>query len=292
MDTVLPTPELHPWVVRTEACLNKTKPSDDGLIRPKTLQRLNACVGKDSVHRSMLIWDRILKAIKGRFRVRMAKEQPWRTLITLDDQEFSINIKEKVKRRDHTPTPEELEAAKGYTQIFQPPKWEYFPSGKLTLAIVNLSGWRIDDQQWSDGKKRRIEDCLDSIADVLAEILDRLVRRRAENEEWERTRPERERQKAEDERQRDEIARLQAEEEKRIDNLKKQVAAWEQASSIRRFVAALRDEATGRCTQGPGSMIEKWIQWAEAQADKIDPVLALAAGTIPEPQGDKPAWFL
>jgi exonuclease VII large subunit len=144
-------------------------------------------------------------------------------------------------------------------------------------------------QQWADGKKRRIEDCLNSIADVLAEIVDRLVRRRAENEEWERTRPERERQRAEDERQRAEIARLQAEEEKRIDNLRKQAAAWEQASSIRRFVAAVRDEATRRCTQEPGSLLEKWIQWAEAHADKIDPVLPLLAEKVREPQVNKPA---
>jgi hypothetical protein len=149
--------ELHPWVVMTEACLNRTKPSDDGFVRPKKVRRLNAHVGKESVHRSMLIWDRILKALKGRFRVRMDKEPPCKTLVTLHDEEFTVRIEEKRKRRDHTPTREELARAKGYTQIFQPPKWEYYPSGKLVLTIEPVAEKRKwDGHVWEDGKKRRI----------------------------------------------------------------------------------------------------------------------------------------
>ena len=162
MENELPANERHPWVVMTEACLNKAKPDEDGLIRPSKIKRLNVCVGKESVHRSMLIWDRILKAIEGKFKVRMEKEPPCRTIVTVDGEELSIGLKEKLNRREHVPTPEEKERAKGYSQLFQRPTWDHIPSGKLVLTIdyFNIHNHKINEVTWTDGERKRIEDRL------------------------------------------------------------------------------------------------------------------------------------
>jgi hypothetical protein len=47
----------------------------------------------------MAIWDRILKSIGKRgFKVRMENEYPGRTLATVDGEDLSIRLREKVQR--------------------------------------------------------------------------------------------------------------------------------------------------------------------------------------------------
>ncbi len=51
--------------------LERAKPGNDGLTHPEKIKRLNVCVGKESIQRAMLIWDRILKAIEAsKFKIR------------------------------------------------------------------------------------------------------------------------------------------------------------------------------------------------------------------------------
>lgn len=276
MDTIPPadsSQEVHAWVVMTEACLNKTKPDSDGLMRPEKLKRLNVCVSKASIRRSMSIWNRILKAVEGRFKLRMESEYPCRTMVLVDGLELSIGVREKLIRREHVPTPEEAERARGFTHFFQPPAYEYVPSGKLVLMIdyVHSDKHRSNQVTWTDNDKKRIEDRLEPIADVLAKVVMKMKRNWAIGEEMRK-------QWAEEERQREESARLRAQEEKRIDLLKKQVRLWEEASSIRRLVNAVREEASRR--HGgiePGGPLEKWLQWAVEQADRNDPIRSILA---------------
>ncbi len=47
----------------------------------------------------MLIWDRILKAVEAsKFKIRMEKEPPCRTIVTVDGEELNITLKEKSAR--------------------------------------------------------------------------------------------------------------------------------------------------------------------------------------------------
>lgn len=263
--------ELHPWVVMTEACLSRTKPDPDGLIRPEKLKRLNVCVSKASIRRSMSIWNRILKAVEGKFKFRMEPEYPCRTIVLVDGLELSIGVREKLIRREHVPTPEEAERARGFTHFFQPPTYEYEPSGKLVLMIdyVHSDKSKSNQVTWTDYDKKRIEDRLEPIADVLAKVVMKMKMNWARGEEMQR-------QRAEERRQQEEAARLQAEEEMRISLLKKQVRFWEEVSSIRRLIHAVREEAIRR--HGgiePGGPLEKWLQWAATQAEKNDPISSI-----------------
>jgi len=266
--------QLHRWVLLTQACLNKTKPGDDGLIIPKKIRRLNVCVGKESIQRGMLIWDQLLKVVEASgFKIRMMKEAPCRTIITVDDEEFSISLKEKTTRIAHVPTPEEKARAKGYKHLFQPPKWDYRPSGKLTLAIEHLEF--AFTTKWTDRDASRIEDRLHSIEAVL--------RQRANDMKAHRTWAE-EQQRAEEEewRREEEAGRLQAEEEERIENLGKHLATWERACSIRRFIHAVREEAIHRHGAiEPGCPLDLWVRWAEGHASAIDPVQSFVTESTP-----------
>jgi hypothetical protein len=63
---------LHPWVTLTQGSLENAKPSlHDPLVCPGP-NRLNVLVSRAAISRSMLIWDRLLKAVEdGGFKVRM-----------------------------------------------------------------------------------------------------------------------------------------------------------------------------------------------------------------------------
>ncbi|MEI7685087.1 MAG: SEC-C domain-containing protein [Planctomycetota bacterium] len=267
--------ELHPWVVLTQACLERAKPNGDGLIHSAKVRRLNVCVGKESIQRAMHIWDRILKAVEAsRFKIRMEKESPCRTIVTVDGEELSIGIKEKLARKEHVPTAEEIGLAKRYTHLFQPPKWDLRPSGNLVLTIDRKS---CDDRtrnelKWTDSEKKRIEDRLTSFGDVLSDVAKHIKESRARAEEWEREREEERRIERE-------ARRVRIEEKRRFKKFTKQLAAWRMARSMRGFIQAVREEATRRPEAiEPGSALDQWIHWAERHAAAIDPVGSVLAG--------------
>jgi hypothetical protein len=274
--------ELHSWVKQTQACLERTKPGSDGLIRPDKTKRLNVSVSKDSIQRAMLIWDRILKAIEGAgFRKRLTVEPPTRTVVTVDGEDLGIALREKIARREHVPTPEEGARMRQFKHLRGVPAWDYIPSGKLVMTIeyLNCQNLTVNEVTWSDSEKKLIEDRLDSFADVLVKVAKGIKEALARAEEWERT-------WAEEERRRQEATRAQAEQKRRIEELERQPASWRLACSIRQFVLAVRDEATRRMGgMEPGSPLDQWTQWAERHAATIDPAGSVLASALPASQG-------
>ena len=273
---------LHPWVKLTQARLEKAKPGLYDILLYPGPSRLNVLVSKAAIPRSMAIWDRLLKAVEASgFKVRMEREYPGRTVVTVDGEELPVRLREKVSRTEHVPTEAEKESMEQFHYLHGVPTWDYRPSGKLVLTIdyLNCHNQSVNEVTWSDSDKKRIEDRLGSVSNVLEEVSKDLKRRTALWEERERT-------MREEERRRQEAARLEAEEKKRIEQLERQAAAWTVACSIHQFVQAVRQEATRR--RGAieaGDPLGQWFQWAERHAASIDPVAVVLAGTSPGGNG-------
>jgi len=93
------------------------------------------------------------------------------------------------------------------------------------------------------------------------------VQRKAELEEEE---PEKKRQAERAERaERERQKRL---EQARIDRLLKSAAAFQQAGAIRKYVEAIRAAQTDNAACSTDEL-ERWSQWALAEAERIDPVV-------------------
>jgi hypothetical protein len=90
------------------------------------------------------------------------------------------------------------------------------------------------------------------------------VQRKAELEEEERERK-RQAERAERERQK-------RQEQARVDRLLKSAGAFQQAREIRKYVEAIRATQTDNTTCS-GEELERWSQWALAEAERIDPVV-------------------
>lgn len=273
---------LHPWVTLTQGSLDKAKPGlYDALLCPGP-NRLNVLVSRAAIPRSVLIWDRLLKAVEaGGFTVRMERDYPGRTIVTVDGEELSLRMREKMSRTERVPTGAEKQRMERFKHLHAVPTWDHRPSGKLVLTIdyVNCHNQTVNQVTWTDSVKMRIEVRLDSVCEHLIEVAKDLKRRRALWEERDRT-------MGEEERRRQEAAGLEAEEKKRVEKLQRQASAWTVACSIRQFVQAARQEATRRVgAVEPGGPLDEWLQWAERHAASIDPVAAVLAGMNPARNG-------
>jgi hypothetical protein len=148
---------------------------------------------------------------------------------------------------------------------------------KLSLSILESLGSESIRIAWQDDDQGKLETRVTEIAIQIiltAELQYRegavrsyewRVQRKAELEEEERERK-RQAERAERERQK----RL---EQARIGRLLKSAAAFQQAGAIRKYVEAIRATQTDNATSS-GEELERWCQWALAEAERIDPVVA------------------
>jgi hypothetical protein len=74
------------------------------------------------------------------------------------------------------------------------------------------------------------------------------------------------------------------EEEKKIKTLKKEAAAWWRAERIRNYIAAVRTDAAAQPDSSQRKELLEWIDWAEEQADRIDPLKTTPASIIDDKQ--------
>ena len=72
----------------------------------------------------------------------------------------------------------------------------------------------------------------------------------------------------------DRVAREKADAAARLGALLGGAGALEQAAQIRRYVAAVRTACSEKPELGAGNLVDRWADWALAEADAIDPVIS------------------
>lgn len=135
---------------------------------------------------------------------------------------------------------------------------------RLSLSIVD-SDARSVRKAWSDGKKQRLENCLNSFVVGLVLAAQVKVKVIAERKEWWR--------QLEGENQRRlEEQRRQEEERRRVEQLEAWSEGWSKAQRIRRFLAAVRENSPKEINAPPVMSLADWLSWAEGYANQIDPL--------------------
>ena len=150
---------------------------------------------------------------------------------------------------------------------YQLPGDKVFPSGDLSLKL-HIGYWGYGMREtWSDGKKRRVETCLNKF---IAAAYKASAVKKADRTERERQK----REWAEQERRR-EILRQQIEQEQgRLDTLNVQAKAWQEAKQLRAHIQAVRNAGfyAQRSITG-GQDVDDWCAWALDQANRKDPTV-------------------
>jgi hypothetical protein len=262
--------EPHPLVEKTTKSLRGAGANDYGIVRPRAKHCLDVRVGKESIDRASRIMDALIKALDDRDIELMFDDEDRQTArIVVDGETLGFSLEEKTHRERYQPTrAEQKELEKNPYYRYRLPDDTFFPSGNLSLKL-DIGWWgRGFRGTWSDGKKQRVEGCLNKFIiaaykAAAAKKADRIERER-QKLEWQ-----------EQERRR-EILRQQIErEQERLDALNAQAKAWYEAQQLRAYVQAVR--SAGYYPQHSitgGQAIDEWCAWALEQASRLDPTVS------------------
>ena len=144
-------------------------------------------------------------------------------------------------------------------------KYEYKPTGILSLEILSYSS-DYNQKVWSDRSNKPLEGFLNEFLIGLVKSADSIRKREREYERQRLEQLERERILAEKE-------ALRAKEQAKIQSLVKNAEAWFKSTQIRAFIQAVKEKIEreqGRIE--PGSELDAWLNWANKQADRLDPL--------------------
>jgi hypothetical protein len=125
---------------------------------------------------------------------------------------------------------------------------------------------KIFGHSWADGKKARLENCLNDFVIGLIKASS-VLRSKDLQEEIERQ------EREEIERQRIEKERAIQEERERVLALLQDVKNWHKSKQIREYIEAVKEQAVrDNGIISSDSELGKWLTWAVQQADNLDPL--------------------
>lgn len=151
---------IHKYAIRAKKYLTTANLNSNGIIDSRSKCPPPIFVSKSSVPRAIQLLDTLLSELEARnFHIRWPKEHKRYFSMKINNIEIGFSISEKLNRKDHKPTREEISEQKKFFWI-TPPKWDYEPSGKLTLTLLTPENvWNIK-HHWNDGKIKRLENQL------------------------------------------------------------------------------------------------------------------------------------
>ncbi|MGM0554992.1 MAG: hypothetical protein ACQEVA_01300 [Myxococcota bacterium] len=265
----------HPLVKRTKRALERSEPGPYARLHPGGADTLNVSVGRPSVDRASRIMDALLKALDERgYGVVVEKNRRGekQSVVKIGDESVAFEMTERAREevRELKTTGREATSRRFALAIGRDPTVrEHFPSGELTLRITTRSYRHDIRRTWSDGKKQRVESCLNDFIVSVVKTGAGLRQRREEQNEAARRRKVEEAREAEEDKARQIRERELEEERRRLAELESKADAWHRARRIRAYIDAVLAQ------RGEGEEdreLAEWITWAKSQADEIDPL--------------------
>jgi hypothetical protein len=259
----------HKLVARTQSTFRNARADDGGILIARGRWHLDVQVTRETLDRALKILDALLKALEQRgIRVSVKdtddKGQEFRrTTASVLGEKVEFDLSEKVQRSARPLTREEKQKLAKDPYYWIEDKYLYTPTGSLRLRIAETNlGFRAS---WSDGKRQQLEDHLNDFAKALILTVNKRRLDRAEAERRQRKWEEEARRRREAEK----AWELESRQRKALDVLDER---WRKSGRIREFVAAVQQNATeGHGPIDPESDLARWVEWAAAYADTLDP---------------------
>lgn len=265
----------HPLVESAKRVLSSARTIDRGVLWPgRELVCLDLRVSKACLPRALRIIAALLHILeKESFNVLVEKRESESTSARIYGQAIRFGVVER-SRQVKPPTPPT--AKNGVPTNYSYNSITLEPTGRLSVEI-----WRYStggyQKTWRDRDSASLEDQLPQCAAGMIKIA-----LWARAEEVRRAKAEEAKQKQIDE-VTDVLQRIE-EEEKKIKMLKREAAAWWRAERIRNYIAARRADVTAQPDSNQKNELLEWIDWAEGQADRIDPLKKTPASIIDDKQ--------
>jgi hypothetical protein len=241
-------------------------------IEPRVRANVSAH-SKETRERAYRIMDTLFTALEERgYEVGGTPEKfGGTTLVTVLGVKFDVRLHEPCRRQVHLLTPDEQRKKEqnGYSYA---PSHDKIPTGRLCLEFRTEGGWMVLAHR-QDGERVRLEN---SLKDLIVAVLRKVdLERQAEREREQKRAVQREaeaQQRCEEER-RKQMALEQQQEEARLEALLAEVKRWRDSQEIRAYLEEVRRVIAARGQViPPGGKLERWMHWAGAMADRLDPL--------------------
>jgi hypothetical protein len=255
----------HPLVAKTVKAFRGGKSRHDGYLMAKTPDCLAVHATMASIDRTMRIYDAVIKAIEERGHVVEVQkykrenytEPQYRTVVLVDDESVEIEITETTRRIERP--------RQGTSDPY--PKYEFVPSGQLSLVIQNGT-----QSRWSDRAKHTLESQLGRFIHGVAVAAVELKEARRRREEFERQQLEAQRRQWEEsERRRAEAGRVRA--------LNAAIDRMHSARWVREYLTQLKDNLNTFPEANTAAM-QDWLTWVQRYAARVDP--SRSPATVPK----------
>ena len=257
-------PTTHPIALRIEGCFSKTRKDERGLLAARPGMAVPIQVSLAQLPRALRILDVLLEVLEqAEYPLTWAKPYNTPLKVTVLDEPLGFRIYETVKRRDH-----QVAAHEKHLSSWQLPRWDYEPTGSLTLAIDSGDNLGLR-HAWSDGKKQRAEDALGRFLVTLPAIAKALKRRREELAEQQR-------KWAEERKRQEEEAARKAEYERKAKAVDALARSWEQSNLLREFAERVASAAAQEgVPQEQKQELQDMAEWVRKRAWYVDPLTDL-----------------
>lgn len=262
-----PTPSLtkamlaNPLIEKTRQGLREARTTDRGMLwGGHEVDWLDVRVSKDCLTRALRIMAAIVFMLEQEgFQLVVEKRRSESTSAIVLGESIRFGLVEKSRQVKAAPAPN---AKSSSIYNYNPIRLE--PTGILSIEV--WSYYSVGAQKtWRDRDNAPLEAQLPKFVAGMVRIA---LRKRADQKAQEER--EQARQKKIDE-VTEILDRIEAE-EKKIKTLKKEAVAWHRAERIRKYAAAVRERAEAKTDASERAKILEWTDWAERQADRIDPL--------------------
>jgi hypothetical protein len=272
----------HPTIRATSEFLRERHNRHTAYTAPRD-GILDADVSRALVTRALHFLDAFVRACEARgFSIRAAKGNERESVVTVMGQSMPFRLREPYRRIDLA---KELRARGERPPEHMYPRHRDEKTGEFEFTVG--SQYSIARRGWRDGKRQRVEDCLNEIMVALVEGAVALNEQAA--------------QRAKEEAERARRARLAFEEqqqdtkyEQRVEQLTTDARGWAEASTLRAFASAVEADLLARSPTTPLPVdVAAWIAWVHWVADERDPLvsadpIAFLSREAPDPL---PEWM-
>lgn len=256
--------EPHPLTAQLRTSLNASGIDERQVVKPRAKRASFIAVSRTAIERTTAFLDNLLISFQAaglRISVDPAKSPVLR--IRVDDEEIGLSVTEKIYRKNHVKT----QAERNMREYWRIPRYDYTPSGLLTLELHASVPWRTRNS-WSDGKRQRLENLSAELIRGAIAVAKAQAQKRIDDEKERLEAAERHRrwQEAEEQRRR---------EQQRAKHLAKMATQWSEAQQLRQFIAEVEArQADLQEIEVHGMTIAQWLEAAHRYADASDPLVS------------------
>lgn len=258
------SPVSHPVVVRLERLFKNAKKDEKTLLVPRTGAAPHLTVTEGTFPRALQILDALFQSFEQHnVQVLWPKDDKANLTLMHESETIGFCLSEILECRPHMASKEETERKKR-DYWWSAPKWDYQPTGLLRISL--LCGETTSTRKtWSEGKKRRIEECLGGVIVGIGVLVEAIKKVKADRQRWH------EEYEARQKRQREEEERAR-EFSRRGDVISKAAQALHQSQLVRRLAVCLGNSAhLNKLDNESLTPMRELLEWCSEYANHIDP---------------------